>query len=117
MSWLFILSHFLNSSINYLIIISLSFLTVKSCGVLGLGHAGGSVDGEVKLLRQLDHGDVIAVLARTHVVLVVGVACHRHLLLGDRGLPCDGEVVLTNSYLEIHSCDVSCQDRTIEFCF
>ena len=80
-------------------------------------HAHWGVHAEVQLLGQLDHGDVVAVLARAHVVLVVGVALHRHLLLGDRGLPCDGEVVLTNSYLEIDSCNVSCQDRTIEFCF
>ena len=74
--------------------------TIKSCGVTSLSQAGRDVDGEVQLLRQLNHSDVIAVGARVPVVLVVHVARHRQLLLRDCSLSSLGEVMFTNCYLE-----------------
>ena len=75
-------------------------LTIKSCSVSSLGQAGRDVDGEVQLLRQLNHSDVITVRARVPVVLVVHVARHCQLLLWDCSFPGLGEVVFTNCYLE-----------------
>ena len=75
-------------------------LTIKSCSVSSLSQAGRDVDGEVQLLRQLNHCDVVAVSVGVLVVLVVHVARHRQFLLRDCGLPGLGEVVFTNCYLE-----------------
>ena len=74
--------------------------TIKSCSIPSLSQAGRDVDGEVQLLRQLNHCDVIAVGAWVPVVLVVHITCHCQLLLRDCCLSSLGEVVFTNCYLE-----------------
>ena len=93
----------IRSTVQYYLTVHQSCLPVESRGVGCLGQAGGSVGGEVHLLGQLYHGDVVVGEGEALVVCVGG---HVEIPLCEASLSGGGQVVFPNSDLIIKG--ISC---------
>ena len=60
-----------------------------------LSHAGGGVNVEIHLLRQLQHSNVIVISIMAFMVTVDVDSRHIHCLLWQYSLPSDCSVVIT----------------------